>query len=376
MNEGRSRDIKVEYTVTDADGLIDTATLTITVIGKGTAGTSLDLDLNVATQKAQLEENDPGRTDVKVGTDAVAYFTGGNDIVGFRFNAKGYDGTQWSDQMVSDDAGHTFNGGAGDDILTGNGGIDTINGDDGNDRINGGLDNDFIDGGAGNDVINGNEGNDVISGGSGFNVIHGDVEDVISGGDDIITGGDDIDQLYGDAGNDQLTGGAGNDLLAGGFGNDVLNGGDGNDIINGDDGFNYPGTTSNDVINGGAGNDTLKGGIGDDTFIFDSALTNVALGTTNVDTIIGFSPNASGNNDVIHLDNSVFTAFASAGALSAAAFKQNTTGLMDADDRIIYNSSTGALSYDADGNGAGSAAVQFALLDKGLSLTNADFLVI
>ena len=53
-------------------------------------GTSLDLDLNVATRKAQLEENEPGRTDVKVGTDAVAYFTDGNDIGGFDFAAASF----------------------------------------------------------------------------------------------------------------------------------------------------------------------------------------------------------------------------------------------------------------------------------------------
>ena len=47
----------------------------------------------------------------------------------------------------------------------------------------------------------------------------------------------------------------------------------------------------------------------------------------------------------------------------------------DADDRIIYNSGTGALIYDSDGNG-GAGATQFATLAAGLDLTSADFFVV
>ena len=47
----------------------------------------------------------------------------------------------------------------------------------------------------------------------------------------------------------------------------------------------------------------------------------------------------------------------------------------DANDYLIYDNGTGALLYDADGNGAG-AATQIALLGSNLALTAADFFVI
>ena len=48
---------------------------------------------------------------------------------------------------------------------------------------------------------------------------------------------------------------------------------------------------------------------------------------------------------------------------------------MDYSGWTIYNNATGALLYDANGNGAG-AAVQIATLSAGLAVTNADFVVI
>ncbi|WP_442577697.1 hypothetical protein ACSBOB_19230 [Mesorhizobium sp. ASY16-5R] len=48
----------------------------------------------------------------------------------------------------------------------------------------------------------------------------------------------------------------------------------------------------------------------------------------------------------------------------------------DSNDRIIYETDTGELCYDADGNGGAAAAIHFATLSAGLSLTHADFVVI
>ena len=106
----------------------------------------------------------------------------------------------------------------------------------------------------------------------------------------------------------------------------------------------------------------MTGGLWSDTFVFS------ALSIGNIDTITDFSP----DDDVIYIENTGF--FAALGVLGSSAFAIGSAAT-DFDQRIIYDSSTGALIYDADGSGAGSA-VQFAILGTGLSLSNSDFVVI
>jgi Ca2+-binding RTX toxin-like protein len=105
-----------------------------------------------------------------------------------------------------------------------------------------------------------------------------------------------------------------------------------------------------DTLNGGLGNDKLNGGAGKDVFIFNTATAN------NVDTIVDFTT----GSDKIQLSKSIFTDAGEIGNLSTDAFWSAATA-HDASDRVIYNSTTGALYYDADGNGSG-AAVQIAIL--------------
>ena len=81
--------------------------------------------------------------------------------------------------------------------------------------------------------------------------------------------------------------------------------------------------------------------------------------------------NASGD-DTIQLDDALFAGVTAANLSSVIVFG---AAALDANDRIIYNSATGALYYDADGSGAG-AAIQFAQLDAGVALTISDFAVI
>jgi serralysin len=60
--------------------------------------------------------------------------------------------------------------------------------------------------------------------------------------------------------------------------------------------------------------------------------------------------------------------------LAADAFRVGGAAA-DATDRIVYNSNTGALLFDANGSAAGGV-VQFATLAAHLALTNNDFLII
>ena len=122
------------------------------------------------------------------------------------------------------------------------------------------------------------------------------------------------------------------------------------------------GGTGNDTLDGKGGKDELIGGAGKDNFQFTQI--------SPVDRISDFSV----RDDTLKLDNAIFTAFLHNGSLPSGNF---TTGhfALDVDDYIIYSTETGALRYDADGNGAG-AAIHFATLSSGLALTHTDFVII
>ncbi len=135
---------------------------------------------------------------------------------------------------------------------------------------------------------------------------------------------------------------AANDTLRGGGGNDSIDGGADNDSLFGDAG--------NDTLLGGAGNDSLTGGFGADRFRFATALD----AATNRDAITDFSLT---QGDRIELENAVFTALTNTGSLVAGAFFIGAAATTSA-QRILYNSATGLLSYDSDGNGA-SASIAF-----------------
>jgi Ca2+-binding RTX toxin-like protein len=122
------------------------------------------------------------------------------------------------------------------------------------------------------------------------------------------------------------------------------------------------GDAGDNVLTGGGGLDTLTGAAGSDSFVFNQKLV-----AGNVTTIADLTAGA----DKLVLSLSVFTTAGVAGTLDANAFFMGSAA-HDADDRILYDTATGALKFDADGTGA-KAAVTFANVGSGLALTNNDF---
>ena len=136
-----------------------------------------------------------------------------------------------------------------------------------------------------------------------------------------------------------------------------------NNTITGNNGANtITGNDGNDILIGNGGNDILTGGAGQDFFVFNAP-------TEGIDRINDFSL----IDDTIRVSASGFGSGLVAGALNANRFilgAAATTG----EQRFVYNSSTGALLFDADGNGA-STALPFATLNAGLALTYLDIFV-
>ena len=252
-------------------------------------------------------------------------------------------------------------GGSGSDTILN---IENLTGSNYNDTLTGSKSANIIDGGAGNDTIKGGDGNDILNGGLG---------------NDSIDGGNGIDTLtYTNATagitanlsltSTQATGGSGSDKI---LNIENLTGSNYNDTLTGSNSANIiSGGAGNDIINGAVGNDILTGGNGNDVFVFNTSLNP----TTNKDTIADFVSFV----DMIYLENRIFVKLSVTGTLSPDYFHASADGKAgDSNDYILYNTTTGTLSYDADGNGSG-AAVVFATLGtlSHPTITNADLYVI
>jgi Ca2+-binding RTX toxin-like protein len=222
--------------------------------------------------------------------------------------------------------------------------------------------------------LTGNLYDQVLIGNAGANTLHG------GGGVDTLIGLGGNDIYYVDVAGTQVSeaAGGGTDAiytsisyaLAAGNEVEILS----SNNYGATDAISLTGNASAQVVTGNAGANTLNGGAGADTLHglggADNFAFTTALGGGNVDAIADFSV----ADDTIQLDDAIFAAIGPMGALNPNAFATGAAAA-DGDDRVIYNSATGQLFYDADGNGMG-AALQFATLASGLALTANDFQVI
>jgi Ca2+-binding RTX toxin-like protein len=315
--------------------------------------TSFVLALGGASPVSALGYNSSG---VVTQTDTVANF---ENVIG-----------SLSDDAITGDGGdNALRGSTGDDTLIGGGGADTLQGSSGADSLVGGDGADVLagarerltyedgspspipeafadtlDGGAGIDTADYSTARSpvrvALNGAAFANVAEfGGAADQIRNIENVI-GGDGDDWLVGDGLDNRLEGGIGADKLDGGLGADT--------------------------VAGGAGIDTLVGGKGMDVFLFEAEALDA-----DADMVVDFSV----RDDVLHLSRAIFTEIA-LGQLDASAFYKSDIGAAhDADDRIIYETDTGILRYDSNGDAAGGVTV-IATLDADLKLTEADVLVV
>lgn len=306
-------------------------------------------------------------------------------------------GNELANVLYGNDAANILNGRGGADVMWGFGGDDTYLVDNSGDTV----------------VESTGQGADTVYASTSYSLRAGISVETLStanqAGPDAIdlTGNELANNLYGNVAANTLNGGGGADILAGFGGNDIYLVDNAGDVIQESAGQGYDtvyafanyalgagaavevlssyswaaavaidltgngfanslyGNAGANVLNGGGGADLLTGFGGADSFAFTTT-----PGANNVDTVADF---LSGT-DRIALDDAIFAGIGSPGAFNAAAFVAGAAA-GDGDDRIIYNSATGQLFYDADGNGAG-AAVLFATLQGAPALTTSDFAVI
>jgi Ca2+-binding RTX toxin-like protein len=253
---------------------------------------------------------------------------------------------------------------SGSAYLQGGGGEDELYGGGGSDVLFGGADDDYLNGGAGGDTMAGGMGDDwyMVNTGSDevlelpgegeFDTIESSVDYVNAFGVETLileansgalnaTGRDTQDDtLVGNGNANVLIGNGGDDWLRGGVGADTLTGG--GDFAEGLDDF--------------------------DTFVFDD--------TGSIDTITDFVD----GDDTIALDQYMLSGlygYTSGNGLLGEDFTATDGSTWTALANIGYDSATGAIYYDADGDAAGAGKVQIGVLTGSPdTISAADFIVI
>lgn len=267
-------------------------------------------------------------------------------------------------------------------------------------REHGGL---SLKGNALQQIITGWTGNDTLDGGGGGDNL------AALGGDDtyIVRSSEDTIVEYSNGGRDRVIVNVANYQLTRYAEIERIEAGsDARTIVGNEFAQTIVGNDANNIIDGGLGNDTLDGGDKSgllsilwkdvDTFRFSTA-----LGADNIDTITNFHLAKEGvpflsstplggvfslvtnfigsligqstESDKIALSQSVFTGIG-LGQLNESTFCTLGTEGITASDRILYQTNTGGLYYDADGSGP-VAAIQFANVEAGLAMKASCFFV-
>jgi Ca2+-binding RTX toxin-like protein len=361
--------------------------------------------------------------------------TGGSALGDTLRNIENLTGSAKGSDRLSGDAGeNSLWGHGGNDTLYGRGGDDTLYGGAGSNKLYGGsgvdtavyekegaailaLDGSFTSGGsAKGDILNSIEklvgsetGHDKLSGDARNNTLWGE------GGNDTLYGRSGIDLLYGHTGNDKLYGGNGDDELNGHTGQDYLNGGSGFDYAGyaSSNGIEYAldgsfvavgeitrdtllsienlagsetaadklaGDTGINELWGDGGDDTLFGRGGDDD-LFGNAGADTLWGEAGADRFI-FEFKTEGSDTIADFDEADTIAvyaknfgFDASTTMIEAMFQSGTSDdAANADVRFIYNTTSNALWFDADGSGT-TAGGQLATLSNGYALAWNDILI-
>ncbi|MCC7276184.1 MAG: tandem-95 repeat protein, partial [Alphaproteobacteria bacterium] len=295
-------------------------------------------DIHVVDDPGDLVVEQPGEgfdfvkawLDVMLAAEVERLLLLGADAIGGTGNALDnvLIGNLAGNGLAGGDGADTLSGGAGNDTLAGGAGHDLLHGGPGADSMAGGDGDDtyFVDD-AGDAVIEASgEGSDLVKASVDF-VLAAEVERLVLLGTDAIDGtGNALDNvLLGNAGGNNLAGGDGNDTIVGGAGDDTLE--------------------------GGAGSDVLKGGMGLDTFRYGAAVEGN-------DIIVGYV----GEDDAFEVSASAFGGGLSEGMdlLATERYVENATGAASSAagvGQFVFETDTGQLRWDADGQGGGAAVV-------------------
>jgi Ca2+-binding RTX toxin-like protein len=342
VNANKAFTIKIPTgAFTDIDAS-DVLSYSVTLANGAALPTWLSFDKATQTFSGKASIEQVGAIDVKITA---------TDLAG----AKVEDIVTWQIKSGLND----INGDAADNNLNGSTKADYIQGLSGNDTIYGLGGSDYILSGAGDDYLDGGSGVDTLIGGVGNDTYYLNDADIIienanEGLDTVITNinytlGVNLENMA-LLKNAKGTGNEGNNRLIGsGTGSNTLVGAGGNDYLE-----------------GGAGWDVMTGGSGVDSFVLNAP-------KSGKDTITDFTV----GEDKILIAAGLYGGSLVAGRALVSNQILIGTGnrATDANQRFVYNNSTGDLYFDGDGNQGQFASEKIATLSNKAAISIGDFVM-